>query len=109
AAVLYCARMDADIIIVGAGAAGLMAARELSERGKKVFVLEARERIGGRICPLPQEVWGYPAQGGAEFIHGEAPVTHELLKEASLTLVEPEGKWKAVSRSASRVMSTEEN
>lgn len=73
-----------DALIIGAGAAGLMAARELSKAGKKVIILEARDRIGGRIWPLPEEVFGYPAQGGAEFVHGPAPITKKLIKEAGL-------------------------
>jgi monoamine oxidase len=63
------------IIIIGAGAAGLMAARELARAGKRVTILEARDRCGGRIYPLPAADFGYPAEGGAEFIHGEARVT----------------------------------
>ncbi|WFU24188.1 NAD(P)/FAD-dependent oxidoreductase [Bradyrhizobium sp. CB1717] len=80
------------IVIVGAGAAGLMAARELARAGKRVTILEARERCGGRIHPLPASEFGYPADGGAEFIHGEAPVTRALLREAGLPLREIEGK-----------------
>ncbi|MFK4644552.1 monoamine oxidase [Bradyrhizobium ottawaense] len=80
------------IVIVGAGAAGLMAARELARTGRKVTVLEARERCGGRILPLPVEEFGYPAAGGAEFVHGEAPVTRELLREAGLSLREIAGE-----------------
>lgn len=82
------------IVIVGAGAAGLMAARELSRAGRKVTVLEARERCGGRIHPLLARGFGYPADGGAEFVHGEAPVTRALLREAGLSLQEIEGeRW----------------
>jgi len=85
--------MDTDVIIVGAGACGLVVARELAKAGKKVLVLEARNRIGGRICPLPEETWGYPAQGGGEFVHGAAPVTHKLVDEAGLTLIHPIPWW----------------
>ncbi len=85
--------METDVLIVGAGAAGLMAARELSKNGKKVVILEARDRIGGRIYPLPEEEFGYPAQGGAEFIHGDAPVTKALAKECGLTLTNPTEWW----------------
>jgi monoamine oxidase len=80
------------IVIVGAGAAGLMAARELARSGKRVTVLEARDRCGGRIHPLPASQFGYPADGGAEFVHGEAPVTRGLLQEAGLSVQAIEGR-----------------
>jgi monoamine oxidase len=71
-----------------------MAARELGRAGKKVIVLEARDRIGGRIFPLPEREFGYPAQGGAEFVHGPAKVTRALMDEAGLTYVASKGeRW----------------
>ena len=81
-----------EILIIGAGAAGLMAARELAKAGKKVVILEARDRIGGRIMPLSESQFGFPAEGGAEFVHGEAPITKSLMKEAGWTLVPEEGE-----------------
>jgi monoamine oxidase len=82
------------IVVIGAGAAGLMAARELARAGKRVTILEARDRCGGRIHPLPSADFGYPAEGGAEFVHGEPPVTHGLLREAGLSLLPIQGtQW----------------
>jgi monoamine oxidase len=91
------ARPDPDhIIVIGAGAAGLMAARELGRAGKRVTILEARDRCGGRIDPLPPAKFGYPAEGGAEFVHGEAPVTRALLREAALSLLPIEGTRRSI-------------
>jgi monoamine oxidase len=47
------ARIDADVCVLGAGYAGLTAARRLSQHGKSVAVLEARDRVGGRIWTTP--------------------------------------------------------
>jgi monoamine oxidase len=90
-------------VVIGAGAAGLMAARELARAGKRVTILEARNRCGGRIDPLPAAHFGYPAEGGAEFVHGEAPVTHALLREAGLSLQPVRGtRWTVENGTFSR-------
>src|ERR1700730_283930 len=91
------------IVVIGAGAAGLVGAREVGPAGRKVTVLEARDRCGGRIYPLPAAEFGYPAEGGAEFVHGEAPVTHGLLREAGLSLLPIQGaQWTAEEGKFSR-------
>jgi len=84
------------IVVIGAGAAGLMTARELGGAGKRVTLLEARNRCGGRIDPLSPAQFGYPAEGGAEFVHGEAPVTRSLLREAGISLLPIEGTRRTV-------------
>jgi monoamine oxidase len=87
-------RQLTDFLIVGAGAAGLMTARELARAGKRVTIVEARDRCGGRIYPLPAQEFGYPAEGGAEFVHGAAPVTRSLMREARLSLAPRGGtRW----------------
>jgi monoamine oxidase len=63
-----------------------MTARELARAGKRVTILEARDRCGGRIYSLPTQEFGYPAEGGAEFVHGAATVTRGLMREAGLAL-----------------------
>jgi len=72
---------DYDIIIIGAGASGLSAARELARAGKKVMILEARDRTGGRIFSIKDPAFPIPVEAGAEFIHGRRPLTFSLLKE----------------------------
>src|ERR1700748_483609 len=86
--------VPAHIVIGGPGAAGLMAGRELLRAGKRVTILEARHRFGGRIYPLPTAEFGYAAEGGPEFIHGEAPQTLSLLREAGLQISPIQGvRW----------------
>ena len=80
-----------DVIIIGAGAAGLAAARIISKTGKTVTLLEARNRAGGRIYTLPKDNFSFPVESGAEFIHGNLPYTTTLLKEAEVSFYETTG------------------
>jgi monoamine oxidase len=77
-----------DVIVIGAGAAGLAAARALTRAGASVLLLEARDRVGGRCCTHRMNGLDIPVELGAEFIHGEARATHALLKEANLAAVD---------------------
>ncbi len=81
-----------DVIIVGAGAAGLMAAKILCDAKKKVCILEARDRIGGRVHSITKEGFSKPVEAGAEFIHGRLPLTISLLKEAGIKYYETTGE-----------------
>ena len=82
----------ADVIVIGAGAAGLMAAYTLSKAGRKVIVLEARNRTGGRIHTLKNESFFSHAELGAEFVHGNLPITMGLLHEAGIEYVSTDGE-----------------
>ena len=81
-----------DVVIIGAGAAGLAAARELAKAGRTVAVLEARDRIGGRIHTLRGVGFTGPAEAGAEFVHGNLPVSLALLREAGIPFTEMAGQ-----------------
>ena len=80
-----------DVIIVGAGISGLAAARELSAAGVETTVIEARDRIGGRIHTIHDERFSVPIELGAEFVHGDPPEILTLAKIAGLEVVETEG------------------
>ena len=80
-----------DIIIIGAGAAGLMAAWELALAGKTVLIVEAKNRYGGRIHTIQDNNFPLPIELGAEFVHGRLPITEMLVKKAGLQWHEVEG------------------
>ncbi len=71
-----------DVLVVGAGMAGLAAARKLVEMGRRVAVLEAQDRVGGRI--LTVRVGDEAVELGAEFVHGRPPELIALIEEAGL-------------------------
>jgi len=81
---------DVDVLILGAGISGLIAARALAERGVRVCVLEAKQRVGGRIMSQPVEGGG-TAELGAEFVHGRAPELWALIDEVGARTVERHG------------------
>jgi monoamine oxidase len=88
----------ADVAVIGAGVSGLLAARELRRSGLEVVVLEARDRIGGRILTLHDPRVPVPIELGAEFVHGAAPLTQRILAEAALTISEVGGEHWHVDR-----------
>lgn len=82
----------ADVIVVGAGIAGLYAARRLARSGARVTVLEGRSQPGGRILTERPSSSTSPVELGAEFVHGRSPELHQLIKEAGLDLELVEGE-----------------
>ena len=83
------------IIVVGAGVAGLAAARALGRAGHDVRVLEARDRIGGRILTARSESLRVPVELGAEFLHGEATEVADVAREAGLLVCDVRGdRWR---------------
>ena len=81
-----------DIIVIGAGAAGLAAAAALGRAGRSVLVLEARDRIGGRIWTHLEPALAAPVELGAEFIHGDSPETSALLRQVGASTVDTSGE-----------------
>lgn len=79
--------MDADVIVIGAGMAGLAAARSLKEEGYRVIVLEARNRIGGRVY-TDYDLASFPVELGGEFLHGENIITWDELERYGLDYAE---------------------
>src|SRR5947209_4028578 len=73
-----------DVLILGAGVAGLTAARALTRAGVHCTVLEARDRIGGRIWTAGLAPGGAAVELGAEFVHGKPPQIWDLIGERGL-------------------------
>ena len=85
-----------DVAVVGAGVAGLAAMRSLEERGIRTCVLEARDRIGGRIHTVRDPRVPHPIELGAEFVHGSAPEVLDIIREAQLLAYAIEGeRWRS--------------
>src|SRR5215469_11429558 len=73
-------KVEADVCVVGAGLAGLTAARRLSQAGRSVVVLEARDRVGGRVWTETSAA-GVPVDMGGCFVGPGHDRLHGLAKE----------------------------
>ena len=78
--------MEFDVIVIGAGIAGLAAAQRLGRRGLRVLVLEARQRAGGRILTQFPAGLHVPVELGAEFVHGGDAFLRAALRRGGLRL-----------------------
>jgi monoamine oxidase len=74
-----------DVIVIGAGMAGVAAARELARAGVSVSVVEGGDRIGGRVYTV-RDFCAAPVEGGAEFIHGGGARTWPDVRAAGLAV-----------------------
>src|SRR5204862_1600710 len=81
-----------DVLVLGGGASGLAAAARLTRAGRRVRVLEARNRLGGRIHTLRGAAWPVPVDLGAEFIQGRLPSLFSLAHAVGVPVVELDGK-----------------
>lgn len=81
-----------DALIIGGGIAGLIAARHLTEAGLRVTLLEARDRLGGRIYTHSTDE--YPVELGAEFVHGRPDEILALAAEGAVPIVPVQGNFR---------------
>jgi monoamine oxidase len=87
----------ADAIVIGGGVAGLAAAAVLGRRGRRVILLEARERLGGRIHTVRPPGWRRPVELGAEFVHAGNDALWRVVRRHRLNTVRvPGGHWRFV-------------
>jgi monoamine oxidase len=80
-----------QVVVIGAGVAGLAAAQALSAAEVNVSILEARDRVGGRIHTLRDTRFAIPVELGAEFIHGRPSEIFSIVGAAGLSALEVEG------------------
>ncbi|MFN2564230.1 MAG: flavin monoamine oxidase family protein [Gemmatimonadaceae bacterium] len=85
--------------MIGAGVAGLAAARDVTAAGLTVEVLEARRRIGGRVLTVRDPSISMPVELGAEFVHGAAAEIRSVARDAGLTICDVHGdRWESMRR-----------
>lgn len=81
-----------EVIVVGAGSAGLAAASELTKAGISCCVLEASPRTGGRVFTVASPHSPLAMELGAEFIHGMPPATLALVRQQRMPIMEAGGR-----------------
>lgn len=89
-------KLAVDVLIIGAGVAGLAAARDLCAGGWRVTIIEARDRIGGRILTAHDTRLPVPAELGAEFVHGRPPEIWDIVRASGLAVSEVAEDHRAV-------------
>jgi monoamine oxidase len=84
-----------EVVVIGAGVAGLSCSQALCEAGLRVTILEARSRVGGRIWTVHPSLTNTPVELGAEFIHGLPRQVWEIVERAGLQTHELTGnRWR---------------
>jgi monoamine oxidase len=84
-----------EVVVIGAGVAGLACAQALCEAGLRVTILEARSRVGGRIWTVHPSRTNAPVELGAEFIHGLPREVWQIVERAGLETHELTGnRWR---------------
>ncbi len=84
--------MDFEVAIIGAGAAGISAARMLTSLGRKVVVIEASSRVGGRAWT--NEIYGLPLDMGCGWLHsGERNPLVDMARAEGFDVVEGRTAW----------------
>ena len=100
---------EADIVVIGAGAAGIAAARRIMAANRKVIVVEAASQIGGR-CQTDASTFDVPFDRGARWMHN--PETNPMIKLARAAGLEittaPSGQKIRIGRRNARAGETEE-
>lgn len=83
--------MATDVLIVGAGVSGLAAALELARAGVRVEIIEARDRVGGRVFTKTDPSLDHSIELGAEFVHGLPPEIWLPAQKHDLRMTEVDG------------------
>src|SRR5262245_5958440 len=109
-----------SVLVIGAGLSGLAAARRLADSGFYVMILEARDRIGGRVHTVRDSRGPIPVELGAEFLHGRPPELWNIIEQENLVVGSLEGsdwcaethelrkctdfwpRWRRIARSVKR-------